>query len=240
MMQKLLSTTAVLFLLFSAAAQTKPKAPVKAPAVKPAFKNLVDSFSYAIGYSIANNLQNQGISTLNFDVVKKAMAEAYAKKTAFFEPGLMNAVMEKQMNIFAEKAAAPEIAKGRNFLNENKKRSGVKTLASGLQYEVIKKSDTGTIHPKETDTVVVNYIGSLISGKEFENSYTYGTPAEFALNRVIGGWTQAIQLMTVGDRWKVYIPTELAYYLYPTDPNTIPPGAALIFEISLERIKPSH
>ena len=239
-MKKLLSTAVVLFLLFTVSAQNKPKAPVKTPVAKPVFKNLMDSFSYSLGYNIAGNLQAQGITSLNFDAVKKGLSEAFAKKISAITPDVMNMIMQQQMTAFAEKQAASEIAKGKKFLSENKKRPEIKTLANGLQYEVIKKSDTGTIHPKETDTVVVNYIGSLIGGKEFENSYTYGTPAEFALNQVIPGWTQSIKMMTVGDKWKVYIPTELAYYLYPRDPNTIPPGAALIFEISLEGIKPSH
>lgn len=238
-MKQLLSAL-LLFICVNAAAQTKPKPATKftPPVIKPAFKNLMDSFSYAIGYNIANNLKGQQIKKLNLDIVKKAMAESYSNKPAVITADLMNTVMQKQMEVFQQEGSQEEIARGRAFLEANKKRSGVTTLPSGLQYEVLIKKDSSTAHPTEVDTVVVNYIGTLINGTEFENSFKQGTPATFTLNRVIKGWTEALKLMTVGDKWKVFIPTEMAYYLYPRDPRVIPPGAALVFEIQLEAIKP--
>ncbi len=239
-MKRLTGIFVLLCLFHISHAQVSPKKTIKPPVVKPAFKNLMDSFSYAIGYNIATNLKGQGVAKLNLDIVRRAMEESYNKKPSVLTTDLMNAAMQKQMDVFAADNAAPEIKKGREFLNNNRTRKEVITLASGLQYEVLEKSDTGTVHPKETDTVVVNYIGSLIGGKEFDNSYTYGKPATFTVNRVIKGWTEALQRMVVGDKWKIYIPTELAYNLNPRDPKTIPPGAMLIFEIKLEAIKPTQ
>lgn len=237
---KQLVSILLLFICINAAAQTKPKPATKftPPVIKPAFKNLMDSFSYAIGYNIANNLKGQQIKKLNLDVVKKAMDESYNNKPAVITADLMNTVMQKQMEVFQQEGAQAEIAKGRAFLAANKKRNEVTTLPSGLQYEILVKKDSSTNHPKDVDTVVVNYIGTLINGTEFENSFKQGTPATFRLNQVIKGWTEALRLMTPGDKWKVYIPTELAYYLYPRDPRVIPPGAALVFIIQLEDIKP--
>lgn len=239
-MKQLLSFFLLLGCCSSSFAQTTPKKKFTPPVIKPAFKNLMDSFSYAIGYNIAANLKGQGVAKLNLDIVRRAMDESYKGKPSVITADLMNATMQKQMEAFAASNAQPEIDKGREFLKNNRTRKEVITLASGLQYEVLEKSDTGTVHPKETDTVVVNYIGTLIGGKEFDNSYTYGKPATFTLNRVIKGWTEALQRMVVGDKWKIYIPTELAYYLNPRDPKTIPPGAMLIFEIKLEAIKPAQ
>ncbi|MFN8252887.1 MAG: FKBP-type peptidyl-prolyl cis-trans isomerase [Ferruginibacter sp.] len=239
-MKKVLSIFLLLGSCAGAAAQTSPKKKFTPPVIKPAFKNLMDSFSYAIGYNIATNLKGQGVAKLNLDIVRRAMEESYKGKPSVLTADLMNTAMQKQMDAFAGANAKPEIDKGREFLNNNRTRKEVITLPSGLQYEVLEKSDTGTVHPKETDTVVVNYIGTLIGGKEFDNSYTYGKPATFTVNRVIRGWTEALQRMVVGDKWKVYIPTELAYNLNPRDPKTIPPGAMLIFEIKLEAIKPAQ
>lgn len=239
-MKKILSPLLLLAFANTVAAQTKPAKKITPTVVKPAFKNLADSFSYAIGYNIASNLKSQGVKRLNLDLVKKAMDEAYKNKPSILTTDLMNNIMQKQMVAFQEEASKAEITKGRIFLENNKKRKEITTLPSGLQYEVLVKNDTGTIHPREIDTVVVHYVGTLTDGKEFENSYKEGTPATFTLNGVIKGWTEALKLMTHGEKWRVYIPTELAYNLFPRDPRVIPPGAALIFEIELMAIKPTQ
>ena len=236
-MKKILSSLVLLAFVNTVDAQTKPAKKVTPPVVKPAFKNLADSFSYAIGYNIASNIKSQGVKRLNLDLVKRAMDEAYKNKPSLLTTDLMNNIMQKQMTAFQEEASKAEITKGRIFLENNKKRKEITTLPSGLQYQVLVKSDS-TTHPREIDTVVVHYVGTLTDGKEFENSYKEGTPATFTLNGVIKGWTEALKLMSVGDKWKVYIPTELAYNLFPRDPRVIPPGAALIFEIELMAIKP--
>jgi FKBP-type peptidyl-prolyl cis-trans isomerase FklB len=234
----MLTVTTVLY----ATAQTKPKVAAKPATAKPAvakgaFKNLLDSFSYAAGYNVANNMKSQHIDKINVAVMQKAIDDVYQGKQPQISTDQMNASMQKQMDAFSKAASTAEIAKGVAFLEANKKKPGVITLPDGLQYEVIKRADSSTIKPRLSDTVVVNYTGSLIDGKEFNNSYQMGKPAVFVVAGVIKGWTEILQLMSVGDKWKVYVPTELAYYLNPRDPNVIPPGAALIFEISLEGIK---
>jgi FKBP-type peptidyl-prolyl cis-trans isomerase len=112
---------------------------------------------------------------------------------------------------------------------------GVKTTASGLKYEVM-KSGSGTVHPKATDTVTVHYHGTLQNGKVFDSSVQRGTPASFPLNRVIKGWTEGVQLMKVGDKFKFTIPAELAYGANSPSPD-IPPNSTLVFEVELLEIK---
>ena len=119
---------------------------------------------------------------------------------------------------------------GSKFLEANKKKPGVTTLPSGLQYEVITKG-TGPV-PTATDTVKANYVGTLIDGKEFDNSYKRGEPITIPVNGVIRGWTEALQLMPVGSKWKLYIPSDLGYGDRGAG-GAIPGGAALIFEIEL-------
>ncbi len=236
-MKKAIAVLLLLQVFFYVQAQTKPKVALKPMAVKSPFKNLLDSFSYAIGQNIAGNIKSQGVKQLNVALLQRAFDDVYKQKPSLIAPEQGNMIIQKQIQMFSEAAAKPELAKGRAFLEANKKRSGVVTLPSGLQYEVLKKSDSGTVHPKAIDTVVVNYKGTLVDGKPVDESR--GTPVTFKLTEVIPGWTEIIQLMVVGDKWKVYIPTEMGYYMNPRDPNVTPPGAALVFEISLEGIKPA-
>jgi FKBP-type peptidyl-prolyl cis-trans isomerase len=126
---------------------------------------------------------------------------------------------------------------GEAFLAANAKRPGVITLPDGLQYEVIKKSDSVSASPTLQDTVVTNYKGTLIDGTEFDNSYKRGQPLTLPVGGVIKGWTEALQLMHVGDKWKIYIPSELAYGDRGAG-QAIPGGAALVFEMELIGIKP--
>ena len=245
-MKKVLVCMLMTTSFFCGTAQTKSKVAAKpVAAVKAPFKNLLDSFSYAAGYVVANNMKQQNVRSLNSVMMQKAIDDVFKNKQPQLNQDQITAVLQKQSQLFAEEkskqdkaGAAPEIAKGVAFLDANKKRPGVTTLPNGLQYEVIKKADNATVKPGLSDTVVVNYIGTLIDGKEFDNSYKRGAPAEFPLKNVIRGWTEILQLMSAGDKWKVYIPTELAYNLNPPTPE-IPQGAALVFEISLEGIKPA-
>jgi len=238
-MKQLLVIVLVLPSFFYANAQkTKPKVAAKPAVVKGPFKNLVDSFSYAAGYTVANNMKSQHIAKLNSVMMQKAIDDVYKGKQPLLTQDQMGACMQKQLGEFNKEASSPEIAKGVAFLDANKKKPGVTTLPDGLQYEIIKKSGNPAVKPKLEDTVVVNYTGSLIDGTEFNNSYKVGEPAVFRVSGVIKGWTEALLLMSPGDKWRVFVPTELAYYLSPRDPQMIPPGAALVFEISLEEIKP--
>jgi len=241
-MKKVLVCIFALMTFVYATAQVKKttKTTAKPAANKIVFKNLLDSFSYAAGCNVANNMKAQKINKINSAMMQKGIDDMYKSKQSQLDQAQMGAVMQRQLDAFNKEAAAPEIAKGVAFLAKNKLRKEVTTLPSGLQYEILKKSDTSTVKAKEGDGVIVNYIGTLISGTEFENSYKKGQPAEFAVsNQVIKGWEEILQYMCAGDKFKVYIPTELGYYLSPRDPKQIPPGAALIFEIALEQIKPN-
>ncbi len=216
---------------------TKPVAkPVTKTTAPSIFKNSVDSASYAFGANIAVNLQQQGFDKVNTALLAKAMNDMYAKKKlALSQRDGNNAIQGLYQANQVKKY--PALQQGRNFLAQNKKKPNIITLEDGLQYEILQKADSGTISPKPFDTVIVNYAGSLINGTEFENSFTSGRPAVFPANEVIPGWTEILQLMHVGDKYKVYIPSELAYHLNPRDPAVIPPGSALIFIMQLEGIK---
>ena len=131
--------------------------------------------------------------------------------------------------------AEAELEKGEAFLKENAKKEGVKTTASGLQYKVLKEGEGKS--PKATDTVQVNYRGTLIDGKEFDSSYKRGEPAEFPLNRVIPGWTEGVQLMKEGAKYQFTIPSKLAYGERGTPGGPIPGNATLVFEIELLKVK---
>jgi FKBP-type peptidyl-prolyl cis-trans isomerase len=216
---------------------TKPVVAKKTPVMP--MKNLVDSFSYAAGYNIALNMKDQGITGINTALLHKALDDVFQNNTPQLNTDQVNSSLQKQLQEFATKKAEAAKAAGRAFLEENKKKQGVITLPNGLQYEVMTLGDLTSNKPKEIDTVVVNYAGTLINGMEFDNSFKRGQPAVFPLNGVIKGWTEILKLMNVGAKWKVFIPTELAYDMNPRDPNVIPPGSALIFEISLEGIKPA-
>jgi len=207
----------------------KPKAPV--------MKNLLDSFSYAAGINVATNMKNQGISKLNVSLMLKAIDDIYKNSTPALSSESANNCLQKQLQVFSAEQGAAEKAKGEAFLEANKKRKEVITLPDGLQYEVIKNGDANGIRPKMVDTAVVNYIAALINGTEVDNSYKKGQPAAFPLTGVIKGWTEILQLMKPGDHWKVYVPSELAYGAGGNG-SSIPPNAAMVFEIVLESVRP--
>jgi FKBP-type peptidyl-prolyl cis-trans isomerase FklB len=243
-MKKVLLCMLVLTTVLSVTAQKTPTtAPVKVAA--PIIKSLLDSFSYMAGYNVANNMKQQGITDVNATLFKKGFEDYFKNEKPLLTPEIGNQSLQRQLDVFNKaKAAADKIkadaenAKGVAFLEANKKRKEVITLPDGLQYEIIKQGDSITHKPTVVDTVVVNYIGALIDGKEFDNSYKRGQPAVFAVGRVIKGWTEILQLMPVGAHWKVYIPTELAYGDNPPPGSGISPGVPLIFDILLEGIKP--
>jgi FKBP-type peptidyl-prolyl cis-trans isomerase len=222
------------FALFSITAHAQ-KAPakktvsVKTPQPASVLKNLSDSVSYAIGMSVAKFYSQQGIKTLNSAVVAKGINDVFGKKKE-----LLN---EEQANLVVMRFLNPNVFKnieaGEKFLAQNKNKAGVKTTASGIQYEVIAEGKGRK--PLPTDTVEVNYAGTLIDGTEFDNSYKRGAPITFPLNKVITGWTEALQLMPVGSKYKLYIPYQLAYGM--NDNGLIPGGSVLVFEVELLNIK---
>jgi FKBP-type peptidyl-prolyl cis-trans isomerase FklB len=199
-------------------------------------KTQKDRLGYAIGLNLGKNLKKnaadvdpnvvmQGLKD-GFTGGKELMTEEQIKETF--------ASYQKEHNEKTKK-------EGESFLAENKKKSGVITRASGLQYKIIKKGSGKT--PKATDSVTVNYRGTLIDGTEFDSSYKRGQPATFQVNRVIPGWTEALQLMKEGDKWQLFVPSELAYGARGAG-EVIAPNAVLIFEVELISVnkseKPEH
>lgn len=208
---------------------------------KPQLKDQKDKASYSIGYDIGSTFKKQNID-LNGDALFSGLKEGLAGK----EASLSKEEREKTLEAFqkemmakqetaSKEAAAKNLAEGEKFLAENKKKEGVKTTASGLQYKVLKEGSGSS--PKETDTVVTNYKGTLLDGTEFDSSYKRNQPAEFPVNRVIKGWTEALQLMKPGSKYQLFIPAALAYGERGAG-RDIGPNAALIFEVELISIKP--
>lgn len=211
------------------------------PAVAPkgsSLKTAKDSLSYSVGSGVADNLARQGITDLNFALVQKAMEDVFKKRARLMDENAVNMCIQATMQKSAMKKIKIEKDKGEAFLAQNKKRKEVTTLPNGLQYEVLKAAADSARKPTAEDTVVVNYVGKLTDGKEFDNSVKRGQPATFAVNGVIKGWTEILQLMPVGSKWKVFIPSELGYGDRGAGAG-IPGGAVLVFEISLEDIKPA-
>jgi FKBP-type peptidyl-prolyl cis-trans isomerase FklB len=222
----------------------KATTPVKT-AVKPAattiFKNTTDSVSYAIGVRIAQNLKAQGMDGMNLALLQKAMSDVAQSKTPVLSDAVITqCIGEYQQKVVSAKTAAQQkenAAKavegkkeGAAFLAANGKRAGVITLPSGLQYEVI-KTGTDNTRPKITSTIKCHYTGTLINGEKFDSSVDRGTPLVYPLGSLVRGWQEALQLMTVGSKWKLYIPSELGYG--DNQSGIIYPGATLIFEIEL-------
>jgi FKBP-type peptidyl-prolyl cis-trans isomerase len=228
---------ALTLLTLTAAAQTKKPAPVsKKPttttSAAPVLKSLTDSASYAIGLSVANFYAQQGITKLNPSVVSRAINDVMTGKKALLEDHQANSIMMRYINQANEAKAKPNISAGEQFLAKNKTRAGVKTTASGLQYEVVTEG-TGA-KPTANDTVTVNYIGTLIDGTEFDNSYKRGQPISFGVSGVIRGWTEGLQLMSEGAKYKFYIPHQLGYGT--NEVGSIPAGSALVFEVELLKV----
>lgn len=208
---------------------------------KPQLKDQKDKASYSIGYDIGTTFKKQNVE-LNTDALFAGMKEALAGKEAAMSKEERDKVLETFQKELMEKqvaaskeAAAKNLAEGEKFLAENKKKDGVKTTASGLQYKVVKEGNGPT--PKDTDTVVTNYRGTLIDGTEFDSSYKRNEPASFPVNRVIKGWTEALQLMKVGSKYQLFIPASLAYGERGAG-RDIGPNATLIFDVELLSIKP--
>jgi FKBP-type peptidyl-prolyl cis-trans isomerase FklB len=202
-------------------------------------KTPTDSFSYALGMNIANNLKQQGLGNVNYPAMQKAMEAINKTQPTLLTEEQANKTIQSKLQEMAAKKANKVKAEGEAFLANNAKRPEVKTLASGLQYEVLKKSDSAVlVSPTLQDTVVTNYKGTLIDGTEFDNSYKRGEPLTLPVGGVIKGWTEALQLMHVGDKWKIYIPSELGYGERGAG-QQIPGGSTLIFEMELIGIKPA-
>lgn len=207
---------------------------------KPDLKDQKDRDSYSLGYQFGQYLRLQGID-VKIDVYTAAITDALANK----EPAMskdeiittirgveqkVQAAMQKKL----KQAAATNLEAGKAYLTENRKNTEVKVMPSGLQYKVLKAGPGKT--PKATDTVSVNYKGTLLDHTEFDSSYKRGQPITFKVADVIKGWSEALQLMQEGSKWELFIPPDLAYGERAIG-QIIPPNSTLIFEVELIEIK---
>src|SRR5437667_7296836 len=210
--------------------------PVFGQEKSPQLKDQKDKVSYSIGLNIGFNLGRQNVQ-VNPDLLAAGIKDAIAGKPQLNADQVKEvmATFEKDMQQKQKAAGEKNASEGAKFLEENKKKEGVKATASGLQYKAIKEG-TGP-QPKATDMVTVNYRGTLIDGTEFDSSYKRGQPATFPLNGVIKGWTEAVQLMKVGSKYQLFVPSNLAYGERSVGPD-IAPNATLIFEVELLDVKP--
>jgi len=204
-------------------------------------KDQKDKESYAMGYRFGESVKSQGLE-VNVEAVVAALRDSLGNvKPALSQEEMERALSDAQKRVTAsrqkESAAKAEknLTDGRAFLEENKKKEGVKTLPSGLQYKVLVEGSGKS--PKAADQVTVNYKGMLIDGTEFDSSYKRGTPATFPVKGVISGWTEALQLMKEGSKWQLFIPPDLGYGARAM--GRIPPNSTLIFEVELLNVKVS-
>ena len=193
----------------------------------------MDKLSYALGLSMGHNFLGSGIKSLNVEDFAKGVEAVYKQE----KPEISFDEAKKSINEFfsnlQDEIAETNKQAGKEFLAENAKRSGVVVLPSGLQYEVLAEGKGRK--PKATDKVQCHYHGTLIDGQVFDSSIQRGTPAVFGVNQVIPGWVEALQLMPEGSRWKLYIPSDLAYGEQGAG-GSIPANATLIFEVELIKI----
>ena len=190
----------------------------------------MDKISYAIGLSMGQNLMGSGVTSLEYADLAAGIKDVLEKKQPQISYQESQQVLGKFFSELEQKIAGEAKAAGEAFLAENAKREGVKVTESGLQYEVIEA--TIGQKPKATDKVRVHYEGTLIDGTVFDSSYKRGESITFGLNQVIKGWTEGLQLMSIGSKYKLYLPYQLAYGERGAGAN-IPPYAALIFTVEL-------
>ena len=192
----------------------------------------MDKKSYALGCDIGNNLKSMGLSTVDKESFAQGVIDAMNGSISLSQAEIQQqfALLNAEIEAGAKKAMSEELQKGREFLAVNKKKEGVVETPSGLQYKVVKMGDGRK--PKATDTVRVHYHGTLIDGTVFDSSVQRGEPAVFGLQQVIAGWTEGLQLMQEGAKYRFFIPYRLAYGEGGAG-QMIPPYAALIFDVEL-------
>lgn len=204
-------------------------------------KTQKDKVSYALGMNLGTNLHKQSVE-VDPAIVLRGLKDALAAgKTLLTEDEVRAALTQLQAEVrnkqqeIMKQAGEANRKEGQEFLAANKAKEGIVTLPSGLEYKILTEG-TGP-KPAATDSVSCNYRGTLLNGKEFDSSYKRGQPATFPVNGVIKGWTEALQLMPVGSKWQLFIPSELAYGDRGAGPD-IGPGSTLIFEVELLSIQP--
>lgn len=193
----------------------------------------MDKLSYALGLSMGHNFLGSGIKSLNVEDFAKGVEAVYKQEKPEISFDEAKKIINEFFSNLQDEIAETNKQAGKEFLAENAKRSGVVVLPSGLQYEVLAEGKGRK--PKVTDKVQCHYHGTLIDGQVFDSSIQRGTPAVFGVNQVILGWVEALQLMPEGSRWKLYIPSDLAYGEQGAG-GSIPANATLIFEVELIKI----
>ena len=191
--------------------------------------------SYGIGRQMGDQLLSSNIPDLSVELVLAGLRDAYTQQPSQVDDAALQAAfqtLQAKMQALAEESARAAGKAGQEFLERNSSREGVITLPSGLQYEVISEGTGAT--PTASSTVRTHYEGTLISGEVFDSSYKRGQPAEFPVGGVIAGWTEALQLMKEGAKWRLYIPADLAYGGRAA--GSIPPHSTLIFDIELLKV----
>ena len=208
-------------------------------AEKPELKNQKDKESYSLGYQFGQSVKSQGLD-INVELYTSGIRDALSgSKPQLSQEEMRQTVSELQKRFIAarekelKEMSVKNLAAGKVFMEENKKKEGVKTLPSGLQYKVLAEGSGKT--PKAADNVTVNYKGTFINGAEFDSSYKRGTPLTFQVDKVVKGWTEALQLMKEGSKWQLFIPPELGYGERGT--GNIPPNSILVFEVELISVK---
>ena len=191
----------------------------------------IEAVSYCVGMSLGGSLLQQSLQDLSPEVIAEAIKDAFEGKEMKYTPDEANAIIQKYLAGISEQKFGKNKEEGEAFLSENAKKDGVTVTDSGLQYEVIEAGEGDK--PGPSSQVTVHYHGTLINGTVFDSSVERGEPATFGVNQVIKGWTEALQLMPKGSKYRLYIPEDLAYGASPHPGGPIEPHMALIFDVEL-------
>ena len=197
--------------------------------------DLKEKVSYAIGMSIAESLKSQQLDKLDLNLLKSGIQDVFEGNDLKINPNEANDLIKSYVDEANNAAYGENKQNGIDYLNENKKRSEIQTTESGLQFEILTAAEGDS--PKGTDNVTVHYHGTLIDGTVFDSSVERGSPASFGVHQVIPGWTEALQLMNVGSKYRLHIPQELAYGANPHPGGPIQPFSTLIFDVELLSIQ---
>jgi len=190
----------------------------------------MEKVSYSLGVNVAKSVKNQGLESIDSEAIAQAFTDVFEGNELKISEQESNVILQEYFGKLAQKAQSANVEAGQKFLAENGKRDGVVTTATGLQYEVLAEGSGDS--PKETEQVTVHYHGTLIDGTVFDSSVERGQPATFPVNGVIPGWVEALQLMKPGAKYKLFIPSNLAYGERGAG-GSIGPNATLIFEVEL-------
>lgn len=215
---------------YSSFAQGKATKKDKTTDTDMVLKTEADKVSYSLGITVGANLKKNGVDTVNADALAAAIKDIYSSSTLKISEDSAKIVLDTYFKNLQEKLGEKSKNEAHKFFDDNKKREGVVQLASGLQYMVVKQGSGPK--PTASDTVTVHYTGKLVDGSVFDSSVERNEPATFPVNMVIPGWTEALQLMSVGSKWNLYIPSDLGYGERGAG-GVIPPNATLVFEVEL-------